>query len=130
MESRKRVEARLKSRVLIAYSASYTLSRFLRSQSPPSSHCRVALAMLALAACQSPLAMSCLQHHAAPPPSHHAGALVAAGLAARSLWVKLWGPLGECQGSGPGERTASLCPLPICLGAGALFTLLSTQRHT
>lgn len=65
MESRKRVAAPARSRVASRKVASYTLSRFLRSQSPPFSHSSAAAFSPAFTACQSPTAMSSLHHSSA-----------------------------------------------------------------
>ncbi len=60
MDSRNRRAASLKLRVARRKTASYTLSRFLRSQSPPSSHSFFALPMPPRTAFQSLLARSSL----------------------------------------------------------------------
>ena len=62
VESRKSSPAFLKSLVTIRKSASYTLSLFLRSQSPPSSHSFLALSICCFTECQSPKAISDLPH--------------------------------------------------------------------
>jgi len=58
VESKKSSPAFLKSLVTIRKSASYTLSLFLRSQSPPSSHSFLALSICCFTECQSPKAIS------------------------------------------------------------------------
>lgn len=60
MESRRSPAAPARSRVARRKVASYTLSRFLRSQSPPFSHSSAAAFRPAFTACQSPAAMSSL----------------------------------------------------------------------
>src|SRR5690242_11645015 len=60
-ESRNSTPAVLKLRVTSENSASYTLSLFLRSQSPPSSQRRFTLSRLRFKDCHSPKAMSALQ---------------------------------------------------------------------
>lgn len=62
VESRKSSPAFLKSLVTSKKSASYTLSLFLRSQSPPSSHSFLALSICCFTECQSPNAISDLPH--------------------------------------------------------------------
>ena len=62
VESRKSSPAFLKSLVTIRKRASYTLSLFFRSQSPPSSHSFLALSICCFTECQSPKAISDLPH--------------------------------------------------------------------